>query len=147
MLNNALKIASAFLPDKTSTAYTGSYIDRVFDPTSVQLKNDALQAKINRDWQERMSNTAYQRATEDMRKAGLNPYLAYQQGGASTPTGASASGMNYGTSQAFMRLVGTALDIASMAVSKTPSLQPVKSNLYVPTANNGLIDARRKYRF
>lgn len=39
-------------------------------------------------FQRQMSNTSYQRAMEDMRKAGLNPMLAYKMGGASTPQGA-----------------------------------------------------------
>lgn len=52
---------------------------------------NAQQAQAQMDFQERMSDTSYQRATADMKAAGLNPMLAYSQGGASTPSGAAGA--------------------------------------------------------
>lgn len=51
-------------------------------------------AQRQMNFQEQMSGTAYQRAVLDMKAAGLNPMLAYSQGGATTPGGAMAQMQN-----------------------------------------------------
>lgn len=66
--------------------------------TNIQLADKAMafndqQATRQMAFQERMSNSAYQRATDDMRKAGVNPMLAVQNGGASSPSGSAGSGI------------------------------------------------------
>lgn len=68
--------------------------DNLTGAENAQNAFNAEEAQKNRDWQESMSNTAYQRATADMQAAGLNPALMYGNGssGASTPSGSTASG-------------------------------------------------------
>lgn len=53
-------------------------------------KENARQAELNRQFQANQSATAYQTATKDMKAAGLNPMLAYSQGGAQAMSGSTA---------------------------------------------------------
>lgn len=75
-------------------ASVGASIGGSFD--SDERQREAMQynsgaSAAQMQFQERMANSSYQRGMADMEKAGLNPMLAYSQGGASVPAGAMAS--------------------------------------------------------
>lgn len=84
---------------------------------SVAMNYNSAEALANREWQEHMSSTAYQRAVEDMKKAGINPILAFANGGASTPGGSAGT-----------------ISGASMGLASSSALGVSRSGGFVPNA-------------
>lgn len=81
------KVAAPFLGPIGSIA--GAAAD-IWSQKSANAAN-ANNVQKQMDFQAQQSGTQYQRATADMAAAGLNPALAYQQGGDTPATGAAAT--------------------------------------------------------
>lgn len=104
-----------FLTSTGGGAFAGSILG--LGGGVLQNQASAKQAQKQMDFQERMSNTAYQRAADDLEAAGLNRILALGSP-ASTPGGAMAPMSNLGSSM---------VEGANMGINLASGAQDVKT--------------------
>ena len=86
-----------------------------------QQEFNSAEAEKDRQFQEYMANTQYQRGVADLRAAGLNPWLAVQGSSAAVPGGATATssaasvGQKKSGSEVMASLASTAVSAAIIA--------------------------------
>lgn len=94
---------SARMLDNAERAFELSQIS-----ANTAMAHSAAEAAANRDWQERLSNTAHQREVQDLIAAGLNPVLSANQG-AFTGAGAVGQGFSSAAQTAGVDTAGSAI--------------------------------------
>lgn len=77
--------------DYLHNLYSGDLdYNRTLDLLNFEQAFNRDEAEKNRQFQKMMSDSSYQRAVVDLKKAGYNPALVVGLGGATTPTGSNA---------------------------------------------------------
>lgn len=91
---------------------------RAIEQAEAHRQFSSSEAQKLRDWQEKMSNTAYSRAVKDLKSVGINPYAIGGFNAASTPSGAyGQSSVASGYGNLMSNSTGALTSIASSAIS------------------------------
>lgn len=122
--------------------------DFIRDIQKMQYQNNfnSLEAEKQRAFEKELANSSYQRAVRDMKLAGINPIFALGNGGASVPSGASASGSSAYSSQSqvgdWSAVFSGILNIAAGILTKVPNAKLSAEN---ERARRILSQKRSKY--
>lgn len=135
-------VAESWLNKETGAGLTGAERQMQSYQTSERV--------AAQDFEERMSNTAYQRQVADMQAAGLNPALMYGSGanGASTPSSSGQSAPGYSPSSmsdllqlALLRKQMKKLDAETSQIDKLGNAALINAKANVRNADSNAINA------
>lgn len=115
---------------------------REWQVQQAQIARDynSAEARKNRDWQERMSNTAHQREVRDLIAAGLNPVLSVTGGsGSAVTSGATASTSSPNGSMGSVDTSGTGA-VAGLLSSFLSSMMSLEATRVSAQSNQAVAD-------